>query len=153
MRRNDKEITDRKLIEEILNKSKCCRLALVNDNKPYIVPMNFAYKDNCIFLHSAMEGTKIGILTKNNNVCFEIDESVEILENELACNWTCKFLSVIGFGHAEILLEEEEKIRGLDIIMKKYSGRTNHLYSKKALDNILIIKINIKSITGKKSRI
>lgn len=153
MRRNDKEITDRKLIEEILEKSKCCRLALVDEYNPYIVPMNFAYKDNCIFLHSAKEGTKIDILKENNNVCFEIDESVEILESEVACSWTCKFLSVIGFGNAEILTEDEDKIKGLNIIMEKYSGKKEHTYLQKAIDNVIIIKINITGITGKKSRI
>ena len=53
MRRLDKEITDLQLITEILEKSEICRLGLVENNEAYIVPVNFAYAGNSIYLKSA----------------------------------------------------------------------------------------------------
>lgn len=39
MRRHDKEITDKKEIESIINESNICRIALSENNSPYIVPV------------------------------------------------------------------------------------------------------------------
>ena len=70
MRRKDKEITDEKVINEILEKAKVCRLALFDKDYPYIVPMNYGYKDNALFFHVAKEGKKIDLIKRNNNVRF-----------------------------------------------------------------------------------
>ena len=78
MRRKEKEIKDRKEIISILQKAKICRIGLSENNKPYIVPMNFGYKEGCLYFHCANEGRKIGIIKKNNNVCFEIDTDHKI---------------------------------------------------------------------------
>lgn len=153
MRRSDKEIKDKETIQWILKEALVCRIALCHDNKPYIVPMNFGFKDNCLYLHSAAEGRKIGILQENNNVCFEIDIKNEIIKSEIACNWGMKYYSVIGFGKANFIEDIEEKKKSLDIIMRKYSENNNKSfeYSKSALDKTIVIKIELTEITGKKS--
>ena len=56
MRRKEKEITITKEIEKILKESKVCRLAMVDEDKPYIVPMNFGYSNGYLFFHSAKQG-------------------------------------------------------------------------------------------------
>ncbi len=58
MRRKDKEITDPKIISEILDLSEICRLGMVDDGRAYIVPVNYAHKDGAIYIHSAMHGKK-----------------------------------------------------------------------------------------------
>lgn len=69
MRRSDKEIKDKQITEWILKEATICRIALCNYDKPYIVPMNFGFKDNYLYIHSAREGQKIDMIMKNNNVC------------------------------------------------------------------------------------
>ena len=71
MRRKDKEIKDKEVIESIIKRATVCRIALSENNVPYIVPLSFGYKDNCLYFHSAPEGRKIDIIKQNNNVCFE----------------------------------------------------------------------------------
>ena len=70
MRRKDKEIIDKELIEEILERNRICRIGFVDGERPYIIPMNYGYKDNNLYVHSALEGKKIDILNINNNVTF-----------------------------------------------------------------------------------
>lgn len=153
MRRNDKEIKDRKCIEQILKKATVCRIALCDKSKPYIVPMNFGFKDNTLYLHSAREGQKIDLMMKNNNICFEVDIGTEVLTSDNACSWGMKYYSVIGFGKAHFIETEEEKINILDIIMQKYNHNANKSfeYSKSALDKTTLIKVEIENLTGKKS--
>jgi len=82
-----------------LNKAKICRLALSDNNKPYVIPMNFGFREDYLYLHSAHEGKKkIDILRKNNNVCFEVDMETELMTLEKACGCGMKYLSVIGLA-------------------------------------------------------
>ena len=151
MRRKDKEIKDKKEIELIIRKANVCRIALSDNNMPYIVPVNFGYKDNSLYIHSATEGKKIEIIKKNNDICFEIDIAHEILQGKSACHTTMKYYSVIGYGKAYLIDDSEEKIKALNIIIEHYLPEIPHEYSEKLLKKIVIIKVEIDNMTGKKS--
>ena len=150
MRRQDKEITDMAAIKSIIGKSHVCRLALSEDNRPYVVPLCFGYADNTLYFHSAAEGKKIEILKKNHNVCFEFDLGCEVVQDEQACKWGMKYQSVVGFGKASFVGDPEEKRKGLDAIMEHYSGKSFD-YPDAAIKNIVLIKVEIESMTGKQS--
>lgn len=157
MRRSDKEITDPNTIQRILNGAEICRIALSDGEKPYIVPMNFGYKDNTLYLHSADEGYKIDILKVNNNICFQMDIKTEMVSSDNPCNWGMKYLSVIGSGKAHLIDDLPGKKEAFDIIMAKYSLKSDESdgklfeYSDDALNKVLMIKVEVEEITGKKS--
>jgi len=151
MRRKDKEIKDLKEIESIINTATVCRIALSDNNMPYIVPVNFGYRDSCLYIHSASEGKKIEMIKNNNEICFEIDIAHEILPGKSACHTTMKYYSVIGYGKAYIIDDSEEKIKALNIIIEHYLPESPHKYSEKMLKKIVIIKVEIGTMTGKKS--
>ena len=65
MRRKDKEIGERAMIDSVIERSKVCHLGMCDDGIPYIVPMCFGYEGNTIFLHCAKEGRKIEFLKSN----------------------------------------------------------------------------------------
>ena len=56
MRRNDREITDRRDIDEIIKRCRVCHLAMCDDGQPYVVPLNFGYDGRFLFFHTASEG-------------------------------------------------------------------------------------------------
>lgn len=151
MRRKDKEITEKNIIEKVINEAEVCRIALSNENAPYIVPMNFGYKDDCVYLHSAREGTKLNIMKVNDNICFEVESQVELVKNENLCKWGAKYYSVIGFGKAVIVDDINEKRKALNIIMEKYTGKASHEYSEESINKIVVIKVALHSLSGKKS--
>ncbi len=150
MRRKEKEITDIKSIEEIIDKANVCRLAMSIDDYPYVVPVNFGYQDKIIYFHSAKEGKKVDILKQNNKVCFEFDIDHELVESEKGCNWGMKFRSVIGFGKTSFIEKTEKKQKALKIIMQQYTAKQFD-FPTKQLNNTLVWKIVIEQITGKKS--
>lgn len=150
MRRNDKEIHDRDAVEAIIRDSLVCRLALSDENRPYVVPLCFGYRDNALYFHSSPEGKKIEILRKNGNVCFEFDIDQEVVQDEKPCKWTMNYRSVIGFGKGSLVENLEEKKKGLDVIMQQYSGRSFE-YLQPEIENTVIIKVEIESMTGKES--
>ena len=151
MRRPDKEITDRREIDAIMEKAIVCRIAMVNEDYPYIVPVNFVVRNNFLYFHSAKEGRKIDILRKDNRVCFEIDNDTEIVKKDAPCSWGTKYLSVIGFGRAFFLEKTNEKKQALDYLMEKYGSKGSFSYKAEALEKVAVISISIEQITGKKS--
>lgn len=151
MRRKEKQITDQNLLLEILRNNTICRVALSDNNNPYIIPMNYGYDNNKIYLHSAKEGKKIDIIQRNNSVCFEITDSIEIVESESACDFGTKYRSVIGFGKIFLIIENEKKREALEIIMQQHTQKNGWNFDESILDKIVVLVIKIESITGKKS--
>ena len=152
MRRRDKEITDKGELEEIIAKSNVCRLAMCDGDKPYIVPLCFGKKGNCLYFHSARKGKKIDILKKNPSVCFEFEIFAQVIKSAEACKWGMKFRSVIGYGKAEFIENDAQKIKAFDIIMNQY-GESSPVYEEKPLKAATIIRVEIESMTGKHSNI
>ena len=153
MRRTDKKITDRTLIDEILGKAAVIRIAMVDNGEPYLVAVNFAYSesDNCIYIHSALAGRKIDVLKSNNKVAFQTEIDAETVLSDEACNTTEIYKSVYGTGRIYFVTDSEEKKKLLDAIMLKYSGRGGYSYPDRALEKTLGLRLEIDSLTGKKS--
>jgi hypothetical protein len=150
MWREDREIKDKDEIESIVQRAIVCRVAFSENDVPYIVPVNFGYKDDCLYFHSAPEGKKIDTIRQNDNVCFEMDIDQEVVRAETPCNWAMKYRSVIGFGKAFLVRDVEEKRKALNTIVEHYSGKPSD-YPESAISNVAIIKVEIESMTGKKS--
>jgi len=150
MRRSEKEITDKAEVEQIIRKSLVCRLALVDGETPYIVPMCFGYQDNTLYFHSAGEGKKLQLLKTNSRVCFEFDVDTKLQKGKSACDWGMTFRSVIGFGDATLVEDIEDKRHALNIIMRQYA-EGNFNFTDAALKSTAIIKVDITAITGKRS--
>lgn len=151
MRRKERKITDQETIHTILSESRICRIAFFDDEYPYIVPMNYGFKDNALYFHCALKGRKLDLIQKNNKVGFEIEAEHEILKFEESCKWTTKYRSVIGTGEIEIIRDFEEKTKGLDILMQHHGKQENSDHPKQ-VDNILILKLNILSLSAKQAR-
>ena len=153
MRKHDKEIKGKGIIREILEQSAICRIGLVDNSEAYIVPVNFAYKNGIIYIHSAPSGRKIELIKRNNRVSFEIEYSSEIIKGESPCKWTTRYRSLMGKGAIVVENNPESKKVGLDLIMVKYGAEMELNYNEKDLSGMIIFKLIIESITGKQSGI
>ncbi len=153
MRRRDKEITDKVVIEEIFRQNDVGRLGTAIDGEPYIVPMNFAYISDKIYLHTHRDGKKIKDIQKNPRVCFEVD-SGEIVRGENPCDFSWEYKSAIAYGEARIIESEEERLKALRIISDKYSFGKGKLITSELMQkfsHLWLIEINIDRMTGKRS--
>lgn len=150
MRRAEKEIQDKKSINEILSSALICRVGFSDDEYPYIVPMNYGFSNHALYFHCALDGKKIELIKQNNKVCFEIEKSHEIIPDDVSCKWTTKYQSIIGFGEIEIVNSTGEKKKGLDIIMTQH-GKKNNAYNENAIKKVNVLKLQIKRLTGKQS--
>ncbi|MGD1151316.1 MAG: pyridoxamine 5'-phosphate oxidase family protein [Syntrophales bacterium] len=150
MRRSEREIKDRAVIDAIIRQCLVCRLGLSDGEEPYVVPLCFGYDGEALYFHSASEGRKIDILRKNSRVCFEFDIPEGMREAEQGCRWGIKYRSVIGFGTAEIVDDQEGKRRALEIVMAQYSGK-EYIFLEDVVTKTAVIKVVIARVTGKQA--
>ena len=86
------EITDEKIINEILDYAEYGTLALCVNDKPYSVPINFVESEGEIFFHGAKKGKKIDIMKQNQNASFSVVENylvdvVSDMTDKKIMNW------------------------------------------------------------------
>ena len=153
MRRNDREITDKTLIEHFIAKEQIIRIAFYDKGDLYIVPLNYGYiydNDKYVFyFHGAKAGRKYELSKSSPQVGFEIDGAYELLEADVACDYSAKFQSVIGTGRLSIVEDYEEKIKGLNVLMNHISGKTEWSYSKEMLDAVAVFRLEVEKLSCK----
>ena len=153
MRRNEREISEIQKIEDIISKAEVCRIALADNNMPYIVALNFGYlkePENKLFFHCAIDGKKLVMIRKNNFVCFQMDIEHKLFTGSKGCDWGMKYRSVVGYGVITEVKGSKEKKAGLDCIMSHYGGSREYSYDDHILDRTTVLCLEIKEMTGKK---
>lgn len=154
MRRKDREVTELSEILKIVASAKVLRIGLFDGEYPYVVPMHYGYqyaKDTLVFyVHCAKEGHKLDLMKKNPHVCVELETEVEIVSGgDVPCRYGATFASVIGRGQAEILEDVQEKITGLEVLMKHQTGRDFEIKEEMA-EAVAVIKITLDNFTAKR---
>jgi hypothetical protein len=149
MRRKDKEIG----AEEAINLLTKCEYGVLstvgNDGQPYGVPLNYTYKDNCIYFHCALKGHKIDNIDDNPKVSFCTVGNTEVLPSEFSTD----YVSAVAFGVASEV-QGTERYNALVLLLEKFSPgfmEEGKKYIEK-LDKVTkVIKIDIQHISGKKA--
>ena len=153
MRRNDREITDKALIEQFIAKEQIIRIAFYDNGDLYIVPLNYGYvyeNDKYTFyFHGAKAGRKYELSKASPIVGFEIDGAYELLEADAACDYLAKFQSVIGTGRLSIIENNEEKIKGLNTLMNHISGKSEWDYFKEMVDAVAVFRLEVAKLSCK----
>ena len=102
MRRAERQVADEAGIRAILDRCQVCRLALWDEEGPYIVPLSYGYRWEDgglkLYFHCAREGRKLDALRRNPRAAFEMDTGYTVVEAESACGYTCTYQSVTGMG-------------------------------------------------------
>ena len=149
VRRKDKEIGTDEMIK-LLTECEYGVLSTVgNDGQPYGVPLNYAYKDNCIYFHCALKGHKIDNIGDNSKVSFCVVGNTEVLPSEFSTN----YVSAVAFGLASEV-QGKERYDALVLILDKFSSefmKEGKKYIEK-LDKVTkVMKMKIEHISGKQS--
>jgi len=151
VRKKNQEIRDKQILKGILSRATICRIAMIDDGEPYLLPFNYGYRNNSLYIHSAMEGKKIDVLSLQPRVCFEVEEQADLVKGPLACDWATLYRSVIGYGTIEIIRDKAQKKEGLAFIMAQHGAPELNDFKEKNVGSMVILKLTIESMTGKQS--
>ena len=152
------EIKSKEKIIEFLSSESTGRIASIDTNGfPQIIPMNFVFINDVIYMHSHIRGEKLENIKRNNKVGFEVDRSLEFLPSYFfdptdASLADTLYISVVIKGVSEIVEDKEEKTLALNELMKKYQpeGGYEPITPKmEVLNEVAVIKVAPHTMRGK----
>lgn len=144
-------LTDKAELQDVINGCSICFVGIVNEKfQPYVIPMNFAYIDDEIIIHSGPSGKHLELLKQNNRVCVTFCSEGKLVYQhaDVACSYRMESKSVICNGEVSFVEDLSEKETLLNRFMLKYTDR-KFTYSRPALSNVKLWKIKINEMTGK----
>ena len=145
-------------IIQFLNEEHTGRISSIDNNGyPQIIPMNFVFISNSIYMHSHIKGEKLDNIKRNSKVGFEVDRNLEFLPSYFfdpkdASLADTLYISVVIKGEASVVSNPREKIPALNGLMKKYQpeGKYEPMNEKMdVLKAVSVIKIIPKEMNGK----
>ena len=145
-------------ITKFLNEEDTGRISSIDEHGfPQIIPMNFVFLNDSVYMHSHIRGEKIENIKRNSKVGFEVDRNLEFLPSyfsdpEDASLADTLYISVVIKGEALLVENNEEKVLALNGLMKKYQPEGRYKPMDKdmdVLDATAVIKIIPKEMNGK----
>ena len=131
------EETKKLLSEQFIGRLGC----VLADGEPYVVPINYLFKNGFIFIHSLL-GSKVEALRANPKACIQVDDIKSFFE------WR----SAIAFGEFEEITDaagREEFLREMKARFQKLTPvETVVKCGKNATAETVVFRIRIKRITG-----
>ena len=151
MRRKSQQLTEAECVE-ILNRNTSGVLAVLGDEGyPYAVPMSYVYDGKALYFHCAKSGHKLDAIKSCDKVSFCVVDQDEVVPKK----YTTHFRSVILFGRASVLNNDEEILYAIGKLAIKYyptdSKENLDIAIRKEYAAMCIIKIDIDHMTGKES--
>ena len=152
------EIKSYKKIKEFLEDEHVGRVSSIDKNGfPQIIPMNFVFRNDAVYMHSHVKGEKLDNISRNNKVGFEADRELEFLPSYFedphnASLADTLYISIVIKGIASFVSNREEKTMALNGLMEKYQPEGNYdplESTMRVLDAVSVIKIVPTSLHGK----
>ena len=152
------EIKSKERIIEFLSSQQTGRVSSIDENGyPQIIPMNFVFINEAIYMHSHIRGEKLDNIRRNQKVGFEVDKSLEFLPSYFSDPTDASladtlYISVVMKGNGSIISDKEEKTIALNGLLKKYQPEGGYEPIKPDMDvleEVEVIKIVPESLKGK----
>ena len=152
------EIKSKKKVIEFLSSQQTGRISSIDENGfPQIIPMNFVFINDAVYMHSHIRGEKLDNIRRNQKVGFEVDKSLEFLPSYFSDPTDASladtlYISVVMKGNASIVLDKEEKTIVLNGLMEKYQPEGYYEPIKSnmhVLDAVSVIKVIPQILHGK----
>ena len=152
MRRKDRLVDDPEELRLILEACQVCRIATMDEEGLYIVPLNFGYEYDgdklMLYVHSARDGRKVRAFRNHPAIAFEMDTGHELVKGNIACQYSYCYQSIIGNGSIHELDDNTGKATALNAMMQHLTGQTFE-FNDKMLNAVAVFKIDVSRFSGK----
>jgi uncharacterized protein len=143
-------------IREYLHRGKIAHIASLWGDQPFITPSIYFYDEatHCLIFHSNITGRVRANLERNPRVCVEVSELGKMLPSNVALEFSLQYRSVVVFGTAYIIENNEAKRIVLHQLIEKYFGDLQRGVdyrpaTDKELKRTSVYEIKIDSWSGK----
>lgn len=148
MRRKKQEMQQWEIDEIFAGNSSGVLAVLGDDDYPYAVPLTYVRAGDKIYFHSANAGHKIDAIESYDKVSFCVIDTDDVTPDE----FTTHYRSVIAFGKARIVNDENGKREAIRLLSDRYCADFENESVQeidKNIKNFCIIEMTIEHVTGK----
>jgi nitroimidazol reductase NimA-like FMN-containing flavoprotein (pyridoxamine 5'-phosphate oxidase superfamily) len=123
----------------LLSEARIGRLGCVVDGGPYVVPVNYVFHDDHIYVHS-LPGRKIMALRANPRACLQVDDIQD------AYHWR----SAIAFGRYEEVTDDGERRWAVRRLLSRFPDLTpvESVPVHDGQSSVIIFRIRVEEMTG-----
>ncbi len=152
-RHADREVHERLDIERLLDSQYVAHVGFIDPdiNQPFVIPMGFARDGNRVLIHGSTGSRIMMSIAKGIDLCVTVTQLNAIVVARSAFNSSMNYESVMIFGKARVL-SEDEKLLSLEKISNKLIpglwdyGRP---MTKKEAAATLIVELMLDKVSAK----
>jgi len=152
-RHSDREVQDRLNINELLDSQYVAHVGFIDPdvNAPFVVPMGFARDENRILIHGSTGSRIMMAIAKEIDLCVTITQLNAIVVARSAFNSSMNYESVMIFGKARVLKEDEKDIALEAITTKLVPGLWEYgrTMTKKESAATMIVELSLDKLSAK----
>ncbi len=128
-------------VEEMLRRHRTGRIGCSANDRPYVVPINYAYDGANIYAYSTL-GRKIQVMREQPLVCFEIDEIAG----------PSRWRSVIAEGVYEELTADDERLAAVTPLAASGPDLAPVGINGNGLHQVIVFRIRLTEKSGQFER-
>ncbi len=143
---------DKETIYQIIDEALICHVGIVEDEIPFVIPIIHARDGDKIILHGAKVSRLIKHIAAGHQVCVTVTLVDGLVLARSIFNHSMNYRSVVLFGTGRILDDEQEKMRGLEILSEFITpGRWEEARkpNAKEMNATTVVELTIDSASAK----
>ena len=153
MRKIDRKVTEIPAINTVIEEMDAIRVGFYDGEEVYIVPLSFGFVEEdgkyTFYMHGAKAGRKADLVKQCGKAGFEMDKAICVQTDPEPCDHTVTYNSIIGHGTIEEVTDPQEKVAGLNAIMKQNTGKGDWEFPEKMIEATLVMKLTADWLTCK----
>jgi len=152
-RHADREVVNRLDIERVLDSQYVAHVGFIDPdvNQPFVMPMGFARDNNRILIHGSTGSRMMMAIAKGIDLCVTVTQLNAIVVARSAFNSSMNYESVMIFGKARVLNEEEKNVALARITEKLVPGLWDYgrPMTKKESAATMIVELSLDKVSAK----
>jgi len=152
-RHADREVHERLNIEKLLDSQYVCHVGFIDPdvNLPFVIPMGFARDGERILIHGSTGSRMMMAIAKGIDLCVTVTQLNAIVVARSAFNSSMNYESVMIFGKARMLSDDEKAIALERITEKLIPGLWEYgrPMTKKESAATLIVELSLDKLSAK----
>jgi nitroimidazol reductase NimA-like FMN-containing flavoprotein (pyridoxamine 5'-phosphate oxidase superfamily) len=152
-RHADREVHERLDIEKLLDNQYVCHVGFIDPeiNSPFVIPMGFARDGDRILIHGSTGSRIMMAIAKGIDLCVTVTQLNAIVVARSAFNSSMNYESVMIFGKARVLTEDEKDVALERITTKLIPGLWEYgrPTTKKESAATLIVELKLEKVSAK----
>jgi len=152
IRGNKRQVNEEQTVFDILDAGFMCTIAFTHQNQAMMIPTTYGRIGDVIYFHGSTKNFMMNEALKNDQICISVTHLDGLVLAKSLFNTSANYRSVVLFGKAELVENEEEWMKGLEAITENIiPNRWNEvkLGSENELKATMVVKMKIEKASAK----